>query len=63
MDALTADLARLEREEAADDAFLDWCEINDQDASDGAARRRYEIEHEIERQRAAAEWADAQEDY
>lgn len=59
MDALTADLARLERQEAADDAFVDWCEITDQDASDSATRRRYEIE----RQRAAAEWADAQEDY
>ena len=58
-DALQHDLWRLQHDEEADDAFVNWCEINDQDASDSATRRRYEIE----RQRAAAEWADAQEDY
>ena len=59
MDALTADLARLEREEAADDAFVDWCEANSEDLEGRDTRRRYELEQ----QRAAADWADAQEDY
>ena len=58
MDALTRDLARLQREEGADDAFIDWCEANGEDCTDDATRRRYEFEQ----QRAAAEWL-AQEDY
>ena len=42
MDALTADLARLERQEAADDAFVDWCDANEMDPGDRDARRAWE---------------------
>lgn len=59
MDALTRDLARLQREEEDEDAFLDWCEANSEDPEGRDTRRRYAFEQ----QRAAAEWADAQEDY
>ena len=59
MDALTRDLARLQRQEEDEDAFLDWCEANSEDPEGRDTRRRYEFEQ----QRAAADWADAQEDY
>lgn len=59
MDALTHDLARLQREEEDWDAYLDWCEANGEDPDGRDTRRRYAFEQ----QRAAADWADAQEDY
>ncbi len=59
MDALTHDLWALQRQEEADEAFLDWCEANSEDPEGRDTRRRYAFEQ----QRAAAEWADAQEDY
>ena len=59
MDALTHDLARLQREEEDWDAFVDWCEANGEDWSDLDTRLRYELEI----QREAAEWRAEQEDY
>ena len=57
MDALTRDLARLQREEEDWDAYLDWCEANGEDPDGRDTRRRYEFEQ----RRAEADWL-AQED-
>lgn len=52
MDALTADLARLQRQEEADDAFIDWCDANEMGQDDRDARRAWE---QLQQQRLA-EW-------
>ncbi len=52
MDALTRDLARLQRDEEADDAYLDWCDANEMDPDDRQARRAWEQQQ----QQMLAEW-------
>ncbi len=58
MDALTRDLARLQRDEEADDAYLDWCDANEMDPDDRQARRGWERQQQ---QRLAEWWAEKDE--
>ena len=59
MDALNSVLVLFLPLQRDEDAFLDWCEANSEDPEGRDTRRRYAFEQ----QRAAADWADAQEDY
>ncbi len=51
-DALQHDLWRLQHDEEADDAFLDWCDANEMGPDDRDARRAGE---QLQQQRLA-EW-------